>query len=322
MTNWRNLATADRSNLAAWSLIAAILAVDLAWLAASPISLAPLSLAGPVLAGAGLAAAARFYRLRRREARLADVLDVVGQMIAFMAAAALLSYLAATLAFPEQDALLYRLDRALGLDWLAYLRFVDARPALGLAFSLAYASFIPQVLVLLILLGFSGRGQSGRVMVLAMMLSGLVTIAISGFVPAMAMFVHLGLSPADYPNLTPAASFVHVADITALRSGAAMTLDLSKAEGIITFPSYHAALGLLMLLAGLAHPWLRWPFLILNLTMIAATPIDGGHYFVDVLAGLAIAAAAQIVALRLLARRSEQSAKAGPTQPSDLLMER
>lgn len=311
MTRWLNTATADRSNGAAWGMIAVTLVVDLVWLAFSTISVAPLSLAGPVLIGVGLAVAARFYRVRRSEPRLADVLDVVGQMVAFMAAAALLSYLAASLAFPQQDALFHALDRALGLDWLAYLNVVDARPALGLAFSLAYASFIPQVVVLLIALGFSGRGHAARVMLLAMMISGLVAIAISAFMPAMAMFVHLGLTPADYPNLTPAASFVHVADITALRSGEPVLLDLSKAEGIITFPSYHAALGLLMLLAGLAHPWLRWPFLLLNLTMIAATPIDGGHYFVDVLAGLAIAAAAHGLALRLLAVRAPVASPAG-----------
>jgi membrane-associated phospholipid phosphatase len=311
MTERLNTATADRSNRAAWGMIAAILLVDLAWLAFSQVSVAPLSLAGPVLAGAGLAAAAHFYRVRRGEARLADVLDVVGQMVAFMAAAALLSYLVASLALPQQDALFYALDRALGLDWMAYLKFVDARPALGLAFSLAYASFIPQVLVLLIGLGFSGRGHAARVMLLAMMIAGLVTIAISALMPAMAMFVHLGLTPADYPNLTPAASFVHVADIAALRSGEPVLIDLSKAEGIITFPSYHAALGLLMLLAGLAHPWLRWPFLTVNLTMIAATPIDGGHYFVDVLAGLAIAAAAHGLALRFLADRAPATARAG-----------
>jgi membrane-associated phospholipid phosphatase len=311
MTERLNTAMADRSNRAAWGMIGAILAVDLAWLAFSPISVVPLSLAGPVLAGGALAAAAHVYRVRRGEARLADVLDVVGQMVAFMAAAALLSYLVASLALPQQDALFYALDRALGLDWLAYLRFVDARPALGLAFTLAYASFIPQVLVLLIGLGFSGRGHAARVMLLAMMVAGLVTIAISALLPAMAMFVHLGLTPADYPNLTPAAAFVHVADIAALRSGAPVLLDLSTAEGIITFPSYHAALGLLMLLAGLAHSWLRWPFVVINLTMIAATPIDGGHYFVDVLAGLVIAAAAHALALRFLADRAPSTARAG-----------
>jgi membrane-associated phospholipid phosphatase len=295
-------AAAGRSNRLAWGAIAALLVVDLVWLTQSAISVAPLSLACPVAAGFAMAGLAVFYRQRRNEPKLADALDGIGQMIAFMSVGALFSYLVASLKFPLQDAAFYQIDRALALDWLAYLKFVDARPWLGQLFSLAYASFIPQVLVLLLGLAFSGRGLAARTMVLAMIVAGFVTITISGFLPAMAMFVHLGLGPADYPNLAPGAAFVHVADMQALRSGLPVTLDLTQAQGIITFPSYHAALGLIMLMAGLSQRWLRWPFIVLNLLMIAATPIDGGHYFIDVLAGLVIAIVSQLAARRLLGR--------------------
>jgi membrane-associated phospholipid phosphatase len=37
-------------------------------------------------------------------------------------------------------------------------------------------------------------------------------------------------------------------------------------------------------------PYVRWFGLGLNLAMIAATPIQGSHYLVDVLAGMSIAA--------------------------------
>lgn len=295
---------AARGRRVAWSIVLCVLLIDLVWLGLSSVSVLPLSLLGPLSAAGALALGAWFYRTRRHEVRLADALETAGQTIAFMAVGALLSYLMATLGFPLQDAAFQAADRSLGLDWLAYLKAVDARPWLGALFSFAYASFIPQVLLLIMVLSFTGRGEAARIMVLAMMISGVVTIVISGFVPAMAMFVHLGLGPADYPNLSPAASFVHVADMQALRAGAPFTLDLGRAEGIITFPSYHAALGLLMLLGACAHRWLRWPFIGLNLAMIAATPIDGGHYFVDVLAGLVIASAAYVAARRIVVPQS------------------
>ena len=41
---------------------------------------------------------------------------------------------------------------------------------------------------------------------------------------------------------------------------------------------------------------------IANGVMLAATPIDGGHYFIDLAAGIAVAALA-IVAARMIARR-------------------
>jgi membrane-associated phospholipid phosphatase len=61
-----------------------------------------------------------------------------------------------------------------------------------------------------------------------------------------------------------------------------------SSEGIITFPSFHAALGALFIVALWPVPVLRWISAVVNGLMIIATPIDGGHYFIDVLAGLGI----------------------------------
>ena len=307
-------AVSIRASIASWTLIFGVLLVSLVWLPFTNVSIVPMSLIGPFAAGAACAMLAGYYRIYRAETKLADGLDCMGQVMAFMIAGVLLSYLASTLNFPEQDAAFYALDRSLGLDWLAYLKAVDARPWLGTILGLAYASILPQIIILVIVLAFSGRGEAARVMVLAMMLAALISIAISAVLPAVAMFVHLGLTPADYPNLNPGAAFVHVADIKALRSGAPFLVDLSRTEGIITFPSYHAAIALLMLLAGWAHPWLRWPFLVLNLLMIASTPIDGGHYFVDVFAGLAIALLCHVAARRFLAASSVKPA----TRPAEI----
>lgn len=283
-----------------WTLLATLSLVTLCWLPLSTILLAPISLLFPMAIGVVFTAGARYYRHWRNEPRLSDALDCTGQMVAFLAFGSLLSYQMATLGFPFQDRAFHAADLSLGFDWLAYLKAIDERPWLGALFSFAYASFIPQAIVLITVLSFSGEGTRIRVVVLAMMIAGLFTILVSGFLPAMAMFVHLGLSPADYPNLKPAAAFVHVADMTGLRSGAPFRLDLMHAEGIITFPSYHAALGMLLLIGPATKRWIRWPFWLLNITMIAATPIDGGHYFVDVAAGLGIAVASYFMARRLV----------------------
>ncbi len=46
----------------------------------------------------------------------------------------------------------------------------------------------------------------------------------------------------------------------------------------------------MILIAGLwPLPVLRWLGLALNIVMLVSIPIDGGHYFTDVLAGLVIA---------------------------------
>jgi len=62
-----------------------------------------------------------------------------------------------------------------------------------------------------------------------------------------------------------------------------------SSEGIISFPSFHAALGIVFIVALWSVPVLRWIATATNVLMILATPVDGGHYFIDVFAGIGIA---------------------------------
>jgi hypothetical protein len=52
-------------------------------------------------------------------------------------------------------------------------------------------------------------------------------------------------------------------------------------------------------------PILRWAILGIDMVMLAATPIDGSHYVVDVAAGIAIAAAC-LFAARAIAHRASR----------------
>jgi membrane-associated phospholipid phosphatase len=71
------------------------------------------------------------------------------------------------------------------------------------------------------------------------------------------------------------------------------------AQGIITFPSLHAALALIITVALWPIPILRWVTIAINTLMLVSIPVDGGHYFIDVLAGLAIASASIVAAKRI-----------------------
>ena len=76
-------------------------------------------------------------------------------------------------------------------------------------------------------------------------------------------------------------------------------LNLSRLVGILTFPSFHAASAALYIWAFSPLRWLRLLLVPCNILMIAASPVGGGHYFVDVFAGIAVSAAAIVVALRI-----------------------
>lgn len=279
-------------------MIAATVLAAAAWMTAAGLRLDWASAAPPALGCASLAGLAAWYRIRRPDPRLEAALTGTAQLVAFCAAAACLSYAVAGTAGPLWDETLLSWDLALHLDWRAYLAFVDARPGLGLSYTVAYQSLMLQMIVATGLLGLTGRLQATHDFVMAVIVAGLVTILISAAMPAMAMFVHLGLTPTDFPQLRPAAAFVHVPAMSGLRDGTLRVISLDHVEGIITFPSFHAALAAIFIKAFWQVAGLRWPALALNLLLVAATPIDGGHYFVDVLAGLAVAVLAILAAAR------------------------
>ena len=291
-----------------WLLIGATALVVAAWFLFGSRSLALGSIAPPALASAGAAGLGLFYRHLRPDPRLSTSLTALAQLIAFSSLGVPLSYLLASLGRPLWDATFLRWDLALGLDWRAHLAWMNDRPALMAVLGVAYGSILPQMIVTVVGLGLSGRREALERFAFAYVLSGLVTIVISGAMPAMALFVHLGLTAVDYPNLEPIASHVHVAAMQALRSGGMPEITLVGSEGIITFPSFHATLSVIFAAALWSVPWLRWPGLALNAAMLVSTPLHGGHYYVDVLAGVALAVLALLAAGAVTLRRRRPAA--------------
>jgi membrane-associated phospholipid phosphatase len=176
---------------------------------------------------------------------------------------------------------------------------------------------VAQMIIAVVALGLAGRAIACRQFVAAVMLAALISIVISAAAPAMVVFAHLGLQAQDYHNLDPSAAFLHVADLTALRDGTLRVISLDRMQGIIAFPSYHAALAVIFAASLWTLRWLRWPGVALNALMIAATPINGGHYFVDVLAGImvAVVSVTAVRALRLHALRKMLFFKASERLP-------
>ena len=215
-----------RANRVAWTAILGLLALDLLWLPLTRVTVAPLSLIVPLVVGGVLAGLGRYYAACRAEPKLSAALDCMGQIVAFSPVGALFSYLVVTPGLPLQDALLHRLDLALGLDWAVWLGWMDRHAWFSVPLTLAYNSFMFQLVALILVLSFTGRGLAARTMIVGMILSGIAVIAVSGLLPALSTFAFLDLSPADYPNLRPAAAFIHLGDLTALHAGVAVHIVL------------------------------------------------------------------------------------------------
>jgi hypothetical protein len=286
-------------NAVSWSIVGIVALADGVWIILSDFHINLFSTLHAFFGLLIIGGLLWFYCTYRNDERIAAALSAVLLLLMFTAVAAPLSYLSASLALPFWDSTLHGWDEALGLDWRAYLTWVNERPLLGILLKVAYASLLPQMIIACIGLGFTGRLVHLRSFILVVIVSGVLCILISAAMPAMAMYVHLGLQPVDFPNLSPAAAYVHVEPMTGLRDGSLRILNLNTAEGIITFPSYHAALAIIFLVAFWSVHLLRWPAVVLNLALIAGTPIEGGHYFVDIGAGMVIAVVSILAASRL-----------------------
>ena len=271
------------------------------------------------LAIIGLLGASFFYRYRRPNIHLSAVTEAAAQMLMILLFGILLTYAAMTVNFPYRDAALYAIDQALGLDRRAYLDFVNSRPLLAELAGYSYLSLLPQFALVPMVLMIANQLPHLRQWMLAFGLALIATAAISVFTPAVAAFVYLDLTPQVYANISSTV-YTHVPTLEALRAGTLHSIRLDNLEGLITFPSFHTAAALMYIWALRTVPYVRWPALAVNCALMAATPIDGAHYFIDLVGGAGVAFAA-LAASRWLCRfvpANEHSTAAVPAAASDL----
>jgi len=246
-----------------------------------------------------VAAISLFYTYVRRtpDNRLGETLHETALLLAAWAPLGALSYLAAGLGLPYVDAQLAAIDRAIGFDWQAWRSFVYAMPGVEAGLRIAYFSSFVQIYALILVAGLTGRGDCVRELVALLIVTGIAVVVLSGPFPAQSAWAYYGV------DLHKA---YHLADLNTLRDQTVQVIDVGRQTGIVTFPSYHTAIALILVWVTRGIAPLFWPALILNLGVLVAIPTEGGHYLVDMLAGAAITA----LACLWLARRDRAAAVA------------
>jgi PAP2 superfamily len=264
-------------------------------------------LTGPLLtvAGLGLVSGRRTWGWR-----FGFVMLAIAQFSFLGSFAGPLSYIAAAADLPLQDTNFARLDRLLGLDWPAYYRFVMAWPGLLPYAYLSYAAILVPCLGVPLVLGLMGHFVRLQQFVMATILTTAVDVAVSSALPAIGTYGEFAL-PAQVGDFKATGYLVQLEILPVLRAGGLRVLDLANLGGIITFPSLHAAASILAIWGFWAVWWLRPAALIVYIGMLLATPLMGGHYFVDIIAGIGVAVLA-VAAAKRLSPSSPEAARAAP----------
>jgi membrane-associated phospholipid phosphatase len=259
-----------------------------------------LNIQARILAGVPLFVSAVFliaWRARimfPRAARFQCVLEALIVTVVLGLSLACLSYAGAAVDLPLRDAEIVWLDRQLGFDWSSVMTSLDHSSLLPKILDGAYATFTAQLVGIVFLLAVTMRMRELDCFFVSFVCASIIAEGVSVLVPTLGPMSVLATG-AQFANLP---SIGHTtAEITlALRTGALRTIDFAALNGIISFPSLHAAVAILAPYALRWNKLLLLPIAALDSVMLVSCVPSGNHYLADVICGAAIAVVAILCA--------------------------
>ncbi|UVC16913.1 phosphatase PAP2 family protein [Mesorhizobium onobrychidis] len=289
-------------------------AVDLLWLPYSTVSFSPLNwhdirAVALCICLAGLVSWLVTRRLRDDRSRAGQFVrrasDFLGSLVLVAAAfvpllicTTILMHVASATGRPLADPVLAAIDARMGFDWLWFLSVTNNK-LVAPVLIVAYHALGPQVPFVLLLNIATNRNDRSLQFIAMLAVSSVLAGAIMALVPAEGAYAYFKPTAEQFNHFTAQAGMWHHETLMALRSGEPFDLIMTRSNGLVTFPSYHTALGIIVVYALRDYRWLMWPIAVLNALMIIATLPEGGHHLIDVLAG-AMVGVASIFAVRMI----------------------
>jgi membrane-associated phospholipid phosphatase len=168
----------------------------------------------------------------------------------------------------------------------------------------AYATFTAQLIGTALVLIAAGRKRELDCFFVTFLSASVLAELASVLIPTLGPMVTLARD----------VSFLHVRTIgrvtgdimLALRNGSLRVIDLDAIDGIISFPSLHAAVAVIVPYTLRWNRPLFWPILVLDSVMLVSAIPSGNHYLSDLLGGVGVAVLAILAAntVQTLTRRA------------------
>ncbi len=266
-----------------WVAIATLSLIDAVWLWARGIGFEYHALVASVRSAsisivACIITTVAIGRLRYLRAFLAGSTDFFYsaiQLALLVPAVVTLSYLAATLDAPLEDGPLLRIDQMVGFHWHALDIWVAAHHSIRTVLRDAYLSYFVQPAIVLVAVSMHQPGRTNGEFIWTFLLSAILCFALFAAFPAIGYQGMIG------PE--------HIDDLVQSRDGLWTTLDFTKVNGIVTFPSFHAIFAVIFTYVVRKVRWALVIIAPLNAVMLLSIPTVGGHYLIDVVAGIGVA---------------------------------
>ncbi len=233
---------------------------------------------------------ASFLIYNKNARKSLKVIEPIFIGLLFITPITVLTYFSIDFNFPLVDNYLSHIDSDVGFRWHTYIKYVDSSYFISKLLWLCYISFSYQLLLIPIILGFANQHERSYQFIFCFGLVSVIASLISVFTPAYGTYTTYALDVNTLRNIDTSFVFGFIEPFDAVRGSGSYTLSAEEFVGILTFPSVHAGV------AGLCM-WVFWgqrklflPFLVLNIGMACSAISHANHYFIDVIAGLAVAA--------------------------------
>ena len=227
-----------------------------------------------------LLAAASYCRWRKMD-RLVAPLRIIFWMALICQLHMFPMFVAAKQTAELCDSQLVRWDRVLGLEVPQILRFVARYPSLREWLNVSYDSLNLFLGFALLVTTLGYRLRAAQEYVVGLTISALISFPIFACVQAIGPWQPYGFAA------TPSQE-QFVRTFQSLKLSDTFAIDLSYAEGLICFPSFHAILALLAAVALWEVRWTRWLAAVWAGMIVVATITTGWHYVIDVVAAFGI----------------------------------
>lgn len=266
----------------------ATVALDLALVFLRGARLDPIGYGKIVLLAGMLLAVGFAYRRSGRSDSIGTTCLCTGLFILFSAAMSLFNHMLVPNGRPVIDEWLIRADAVLGYDWPSIIAWAAEYPLWNEVLRLTYLATLPQIAILVIVLGLTGRIRDLHSLLTTVVIAATGAVLFWGLFPSAGAKAFQEVPPALLEAVRPIVDPPYGAAIIDLIHNGTSHLSPDEFRGLIAFPSFHIVLGFVATFHARSVKWLLVPYAALNVLLLPAVLVHGGHHLLDIPAGIAV----------------------------------
>lgn len=227
----------------------------------------------------------QYYRFRGRDERLGTVLIASGLYILFTIFASIFNYMFLPISFAPIDVMLMKIDGLMGYSWPAIVTLAASYPWAGTALYFVYLTTLPQLLVILIVLGFTGEQKRLHCFLVTGTIGALLSISFWVLFPTFGAKTYHALPDWVTLAIPLAVSPAYGKELMRLGVEGSQYLSPSNILGLIGFPSFHIFMALMSVVFVPRQLFFIVTIGVLNTLMLPAVLVQGGHHLSDIFGG-------------------------------------